>query len=211
MGLYQGLAYEAAKTTSATNMGVIVALMPLQSALLSSLLAGEAMSRSRLGGAMMSVTGLVFLTTQGHPMNLLHDAVHAGDALMLVAVASNALNGVLLKRWAIPLSTWEKLYIQVGFGILLLAPFWYLAPPSPITMQNAPLIAYAGTFASIGAPFCWINGVKQLGPSRASQYLNMLPLVVALAAFTLLREPLQLYHLAGGSLALAGVWLGQRQ
>jgi len=41
MGMYQGLAYQAAKSTSAINMGVVVALMPLMSALLASFFAGE--------------------------------------------------------------------------------------------------------------------------------------------------------------------------
>ncbi|MDC8756895.1 DMT family transporter [Janthinobacterium fluminis] len=209
MGMYQGLAYEAAKTTSAINMGVVVALMPLLSAMLASCFAGERLSAARLGGAGVSLLGLLVLSTHGQPGALLHGSVHPGDALMLVAVASNALYGVLLKRWALPLSTWQQLYVQIGFGILLLMPFWWLAPSSPITAQNIPLILYAGIPASIGAPFCWMNGIKRLGPARASLFMNLLPIFVALAAATLLGEQLHAYHLVGGLLALAGVWWGQ--
>src|ERR1700712_100597 len=49
MVIYQSLAYEAAKTTTAVNMGVMLALMPLMSAVLASLLAGERLSTARLG------------------------------------------------------------------------------------------------------------------------------------------------------------------
>ena len=211
MGMYQGLAYEAAKSTSAINMGVVVALMPLLSALLASFFAGEPLTASRVGGAGLSLIGLLFLSTHGHPGELLHGAAHLGDALMLVAVASNALYGVLLKRWAVPLSTWQQLYVQIGFGILLLLPFWWLAPSSPITAQNVPLILYAGIPASIGAPFFWMSGIKRLGPARASLFMNLLPIFVALAASTILGEQLHTYHAVGGLLALAGVWWGQRQ
>ncbi|SFC16079.1 Permease of the drug/metabolite transporter (DMT) superfamily [Polaromonas sp. OV174] len=211
MGMYQGLAYEAAKTTSATNMGVVMALMPLLSTLLASLFAGEALTGARIGGAGLSLLGLVFLSTQGHPAELLRGAARTGDALMLVAIASNALYGVLLKRWAVPLSTWQQLYVQIGFGTLLVLPFWWLAPSSPITANNIPLILYAGTAASIGAPFLWMSGIKRLGPARASLFMNLLPLFVALAASTLLDEQLHAYHAVGGLLALAGVWWGQRQ
>jgi drug/metabolite transporter (DMT)-like permease len=210
MAMYQGLAYEAAKTTSAVNMGLIVALMPLISAMLASCLAAERLSGARIGGAVVSLLGLAILCTRGDPGQLLHGAAHAGDALMLLAVASNALYGILLKRWTIALSTWEQLYVQIGFGILVLAPFWWLAPASPITGENLPLILYAGIAASIGAPFCWMKGVKRLGPARASMFLNLLPIFVALAASALLGEQLQRYHAAGGALALAGVWWGQR-
>jgi drug/metabolite transporter (DMT)-like permease len=211
MGMYQGLAYEAAKTTSAINMGVVVALMPLMSTLLASLLAGEAIRGARLGGAFLSLAGLVYLSTQGHPSDLLHGAAHVGDAIMLVAVASNALYGVLLKRWAVPLSTWQQLYAQIGFGLLAILPFWWLAPASPVTAQNLPLIMYAGTAASIGAPFFWMSGIKILGPARASLFMNLLPIFVAVAAAGLLGEALHGYHAVGGLLALAGVWWGQHK
>jgi drug/metabolite transporter (DMT)-like permease len=214
MAMYQGLAYEAAKTTSAVNMGVIVALMPLFSTLMASCLAAERLSAARIGGAVVSLLGLAVLCTGGAPgqfaQQLLHGEAHVGDALMLLAVASNALYGILLKRWAIPLSTWQQLYVQIGFGILILTPFWVMAPPSPITSENLPLILYAGIAASIGAPFCWMNGIKRLGPARASMFLNLLPLFVALAASALLGEQLHGYHAVGGLLALTGVWWGQR-
>lgn len=211
MSMYQGLAYQAAKSTSAINMGVVVALMPLMSALLASFFAGERLTASRLGGAGLSLLGLLFLSTQGHPSELLHGAAHWGDALMLIAVASNALYGVLLKRWAVPLTTFQQLYVQIGFGILVILPFWLLAPSSPITSQNIPLILYAGIPASIGAPFFWMSGIKQIGPARASLFMNLLPIFVAVAASTLLGEQLHTYHAVGGLLALAGVWWGQRQ
>ena len=211
MGMYQGLAYEAAKTTSAMNMGVVVALMPLMSATLANVFAGEAVSASRIGGAVLSLTGLVFLSTHGHPSELLHGAANLGDAIMLVAVASNALYGVLLKRWAIPLSTWQQLYVQIAFGVVVILPFWWMAPSSPITIHNVHLVMYAGIAASIGAPFCWMSGIKKLGPARASLYMNLLPIFVALAASTFLGEELHIFHAIGGVLALTGVWLGQRK
>jgi drug/metabolite transporter (DMT)-like permease len=202
MGMYQSLAYEAARTTSAINMGVIVATMPLMAALLS--------GRSNLGGAVLSLMGVVVLATQGSPAALAHGFVHVGDALMLVAVASNAVYGVLVRRWALPLSTWEQLYVQIGFGVLLLLPFWWVAPASPITLRNLPLVLYAGTAASIGAPYCWMSGIKRLGPARASLFMNLLPVFVAVAAWAVLGEQLHGYHAAGAALVLAGVWFGQR-
>ena len=113
--------------------------------------------------------------------------------------------------WALPLSTWEQLYVQIGFGVLCLAPFWWLAPAAPITAHNLPLVLYAGTAASIGAPFCWMNGIKRIGPARAAVFMNLLPLLVALGAWGLLGERLHGYHAAGGALVLAGLLWSQRR
>jgi drug/metabolite transporter (DMT)-like permease len=211
MALFQGLAYEAARTTTAVNMGVVVALMPLFSVLLGGMLAGEKPTGAALGGAGLSLLGVTILCTHGRPEEFLQGAARIGDLLMLIAVASNALYGVLLKRWALPLSTWEQLYVQAAFGIAFLLPFWIAAPPSPVTAQNLPMILYAGIPASVGAPFFWMLGIKKLGPARATLFMNLLPLFVALAAYALLGEDLKPYHALGGLLALAGVWWGQRK
>ena len=211
MATYQGLAYEAARTTTAINMGVIVATMPLMSALLAALAVRERPTRATIGGALLSLAGVVVLAAQGAPARLLHGGLHPGDALMVVAVASNAVYGVLLKRWALPLSTWEQLYVQIGFGVLCLAPFWWCAPAAPVTAAKLPLVLYAGTAASIGAPFCWMNGIKRIGPARASVFMNLLPVLVALGAWGLLGERLHGYHAAGGALVLAGLLWSQRR
>jgi drug/metabolite transporter (DMT)-like permease len=208
--VYQGLAYEAAKTTTAMNMGVIVAMMPLFSALLARTVTHEALSVRQVSGTLVSAAGIVYLITHGRPGALLSGQAHVGDALMLVAVFSNAIYGVLLRRWAIPLGTWTQLYVQIGFGTLLVLPFWLASDISPLTRANAPLVLYAALPASIGAPFFWMTGMRLLGPARTTLYMNLLPVLVALCAWLWLGEQPQAYHLVGGLAALAGVMLGSR-
>lgn len=208
MATYQSLAYEAARTTTAVNMGAIVACMPLLSALLASAMAGEALSARKLVGIAASLLGLLVLTTHGAPWALLQGSVQVGDVWMLVAVSSNALYGVLLKRWNLPLSTWQQLYAQIAMGILCLLPFWLGSHISPITAANAPLVLYAAIPASIGAPFFWMTGIKFWGAARATMTMNLLPVLVAVAAWALLGEELHTYHAVGGLVALAGVAWG---
>jgi drug/metabolite transporter (DMT)-like permease len=211
MATYQGLAYEAARTTSAVNMGVIQAMIPLLSALLAKGLSPEADSGRLIAGAIVSSIGLVVLTAQGHPFALLDGGVHRGDVWMLIAVSANSLYGVLLKRWTLPLTAWQQLHMQIGFGLLILTPFWIAGPISPITRANAPLILYAAIPASIGAPFFWMKAIKTLGASRAALFMNAIPLLVALAAWAALGEQLHVYHAVGGFIALLGVVWGLRQ
>ena len=207
MAMYQGLAYQAAITTSAIDMGVILALMPLVSALLAAAFAGEAMSARRLVGGAVSLAGLVVMTTRGDPSALLHGA-GVGDGLMLVAVTANSLYGVLLKRWAIPLSTWEQIYVQAGFGALLLLPFWLPGEKAAITHANAGLILFAAVPASLGAPYLWITGVKRIGAARSALFVNLLPPMVAAMAWLVWGEALTLTQLLGGAVALVGVRIG---
>ncbi|MEZ2220164.1 DMT family transporter [Rhizobium sp. RCC_161_2] len=211
MVIYQTLAYEAAKTTSAVNMGVIVALMPLLSTLLAGVLAGEKLTAASIAGGIISLIGLIYLTSQGHPAALLSGGFHIGDALMIVAVLSNSLYGVMLKRWAMPLPIWQQLFWQIGFSTILLIPVFLMGDISPITSANLPLILYAAIPTSLLAPLCWMIGIQKLGAARTSLLINLLPIVVAALAWAVLGEQLHSYHAIGGALALIGVGIGLRQ
>jgi drug/metabolite transporter (DMT)-like permease len=211
MVIYQSLAYEAAKTTSAVNMGVMLALMPLLSTFFASLLAGERLTAASITGGAISLIGLIYLTSQGDPMRLVNGGLHIGDGLMIIAVLANALYGVMLRRWAMPLSMWQQLFWQIGFSTLLLIPVFLMSDISPITTANLPLILYAAIPTSLIAPFCWMIGIHKLGAGRASLLINLLPIIVAALAWALLGEQLHSYHAIGGALALIGVGLGLRK
>ncbi len=211
MVVYQSLAYEAAKTTTAVNMGVMLALMPLMSALLASLLAAERLSLNRVAGGLVSLAGLAYLTSHGEPLTLLTGGFHIGDGLMLIAIAANSLYGVLLRRWTIPLTMWLQLFWQIAFATLLLVPVWLMGTISPITAANLPLILYAAIPTSLIAPLCWMTAIRQLGAARTALFINLLPVVVAILAWAILKEQLHAYHAIGGALALIGVGIGLRQ
>jgi drug/metabolite transporter (DMT)-like permease len=198
MGIYQGVAYLAAQTAPATDMGVILGLIPLTSALCAGVLSGELLTGRRVGGALLSLAGLVLLATKGKPWDFAAGGFQIGDALILLAVLSNALYSSLLKRWGLPLEHWEQLLAQIAFGVLLTFPLWLVGPKTPITSENLPLIFYAGIPASIGAPFFWLRGVKDWGAARAAQFMNLIPLSVALGAWIMLGETPFWYHAVGG-------------
>lgn len=205
MAAYQGIAYQAAKTTTAINMGVIISVMPLMAVLLANWFSGEGLKMRRVAGALVSLAGVIVLIAHGDLQVLIANGLHIGDGLMLAAVFANALYGVLLKRWAIPLATWDQLYVQIFFGMLATLPFWFASTISPVTAQNAPLILFAGVFASLLAPMLWIAGIRRLGAAQASLFINLLPVIVALLAWGLLGEELHGFHVIGGTIALIGV------
>lgn len=52
-------------------------------------------------------------------------------------------------------------------------------------------------------------GVLRIGPGKMSSYVNLVPVVTAIAAVLLLGEALHGYHLLGGGLTLVGLALAQ--
>lgn len=210
MVLYQSLAYYAAHSVSALFMGIIGALIPLLTVLLSVVILRIAPTVGILFGSIISFAGLVWLVSEGNLPLLLSHGLGKGELMMLAASASYALYGVLTKRWAIPLPIWQSLYMQIVFGVLLLLPGLLFAPDVTLNLHNIPLVAFAGLFASIIAPFLWIHGVQRLGASTTTIFMNLIPIFTALIAVLFLHEQLHSYHWIGGGLTLFGVILAQR-
>lgn len=210
MVLYQSLAYYAAHSVSALFMGILNALIPLLTVLLSVVVMRLAPTVGILLGSLLSFCGLVWLVSAGQPAQLLSHGLGKGEMMMFAASASYALYGVLTKRWAIPLPNWQSLWVQIFFGVLLLTPNFLMAPDVSLNAQNIPLVLFAAIPASVIAPFLWIQGVMRMGASTASIFMNLVPIFTAIIAVTFLHESLHSYHFIGGGITLAGVILAQR-
>jgi len=203
--LVQCLAYIAAQTTTATNMSLILALVPLLTVLLGVGLIGEVATVGAVLGGVVSLLGLSYLLSAGAPLSLLQHGISLGDGLMVVAALCYAAYNVLLKRWKLGLNTWHSLTMQIWAVIpLLFAYYLYRAAP-PVTVAGLPLVLYAGIGASLIAPFFWMRGVELLGPGRTSALINLLPVVSVAMAAAFLGEQLHAYHLIGGGVTLLGV------
>ncbi|WP_050467220.1 DMT family transporter [Herbaspirillum chlorophenolicum] len=211
MAVFQSLSYRAAESTTATNMAIVTALIPLLTALLSVVILGEAVTLGMAGGGALSFLGLLYLVGQGDISAALRGGVHLGDALMLLAALSYALYGVLLKRWKMNVPAWQAIYMQAIAALVFMLPQFLMLEPGTAALdaRTLPLIGYSGIGSSILLSFLWIEGVKKLGPSRCSIFINLLPVLTALFAIAWLNESMHAYHAIGGGVSLIGVLLTQ--
>ncbi|MFL9879072.1 DMT family transporter [Herbaspirillum rhizosphaerae] len=211
MALFQSLSYRAAESTTATNMAIVTALIPLLTALLSVIVLGEAVTIGMAVGGVLSFSGLLYLVGHGDMGTVLRDGVHLGDALMLLAALSYALYGVLLRLWKMSVPVWQAVYMQAIAALVLMLPQFVLLPAGTAALDahTLPLIGYSGIGSSILLSYLWIEGVKKLGPNRCSIFINLLPVLTALSAILWLHESMHAYHLIGGGISLIGVLLTQ--
>ncbi|MGY1892020.1 hypothetical protein A1354_03095 [Pseudomonas asplenii] len=210
MAVYQSLAYFAATLTTATNMGIILSLMPLMSLAMAIISLGQRLTAGALVGAVLSFAGVLVVVSSGSLGALLQHGVNMGDAMMLIATLAYAIYSTLLKKWQLRLPPLVLLYLQVLVAIVVLFPLYSASPKTGLTLQNIPLVLYACLLASMLAPLAWMQAVQRLGPSRTTLFFNLLPLITALIAAVVLKEQLAMYHLVGGLLTLGGVILSER-
>ncbi len=210
MAVYQSLAYFAATLTTATNMGIILSLMPLMSLAMAIVSLGQRLTAGALAGAVLSFAGVLVVVSSGSLGALLEHGVNLGDAMMLIATLAYAIYSTLLKKWQLRLPPLVLLYLQVLVAVVVLFPLFVASPKVGPTLQNIPLVLYACLLASMLAPLAWMQAVVRLGPSRTTLFFNLLPLITALIAAVVLNEQLAMYHLVGGVLTLGGVVLSER-
>lgn len=210
MAIYQGLSYSAAHYTSATNMGIILSLLPLTTLVLAVVVLGDILTAGALGGGLLSIVGVLVVVGQGSFTHLADHGIGIGDAMMFVAMLAYALYSVLLRKWRLPLAPWPSLYTQILFAIVVLLPFYLVSPKAGISPDNLAQLAFAIIPVSIVAPFIWMVGVARIGPRRATVMINLLPIFTALMSAFGLGEHLASYHYVGGALILVGVVLSER-
>ena len=211
MFLYQGLAYSAAHYTTATNMGIINAFIPVFTILVSMMLLREIPNRFAVIGSILSFVGLMYVIGRGDFANLTQLAGHSGDLIMVLAVFFYAFYGVFLKKWQLKVPLLLSLYVQIAFTLIYHLPFVLYLGIDTIDASNAASVLYAGAFPSLIAPLLWMMAVQYLGPNRTSIFMNLMPVFTAVIAYFWLHEDWTIYHTIGGVIILVGIALAQKK
>ena len=211
MVFYQGLAYSASHYTTATNMGIINAFIPIFTIFVSMAILKEIPNRFAVIGSLLSFIGLLYVMAQGNFASLLQLGGHWGDIVMVFAVFFYAFYGVFLKKWQLQIPLLISLYIQIGFTLVYHLPFILWFGLDPITPENAASVFYAGAFPSLVAPLLWMMAVQYIGPNRTSIFMNLMPVFTAIIAYFWLKEAWTIYHTIGGVIILLGIVLAQKK
>ena len=211
MVCYQGIAYTAAQYTSATNMGIINAFIPVFSIFLSLFILSIQPTKQAWLGVALSIIGLVYLIGQGNIKQIFQSTHLFGDVLMIIAVGLYACYGVFLQKWQLKLPLPLMLYVQVTFAVIFHLPLLAYLGLDALNANNYIPVVYAALFPSIVAPFVWMLAIRYLGSNSSSLFLNFMPVFTAIIAYFFLQEQWTHYHTVGGILVLAGVLIAQKK
>jgi drug/metabolite transporter (DMT)-like permease len=210
IALFHPLVFLALQHTSATNALITFSLTPVVILLVASAIAGRLPTMLHIGGASVSLTGAVILITRGEIAALTANGLNVGDFWMLAAVGVWAAYSLLLRRRPADLPQTVTLVGSVAFALPALVAFMLLSGPSLVVSVSLPLllgVGYIALFASVIGFLLWSHGVAELGPSRAGQFVHLMPVFGAALAFLFLGEPLSAAQVVGAVLVLTGLML----
>ncbi|MFZ0426830.1 MAG: DMT family transporter [Acidobacteriota bacterium] len=211
---YNVLFFKGLKLISAGRAALIVANNPVVIVLLSAVVFKERLTRSQFAGIILSVAGAVIVISRGDLRAVLDEGVGWGELFIAGCVASWAaysLVGKVVLRRLSPVSS--VCYAAVIGTVALLGPAFHFGLVQDLLSLPADgwiSIGYLGIFGTVLGFVWYYEGVRELGPSRASIFINLVPVFAILLAFLILGEPVTRSLLLGGCFVLAGVYLTNR-
>ncbi|MCX4543543.1 DMT family transporter [Streptomyces sp. NBC_01565] len=210
VALYNTLVHQAGLTTSASNMGMIMAASPVVMALYARV-GGERLGARRVSGLLLAALGVLLLVGDG---SLAFDFT-AGDLWMFGAALSFATYSALLRRKPAELGGLAFLLTTFVFGALMLAPAYAVSVTVQggfaLTPATGGMLLYVGVMSSAVAFFAWNKAVSVIGAARAGVVYYLQPVCVAGLGLLLLGERTGPAELLCMALILGGVALGARR
>lgn len=205
--------YAALVHTSAINVSIQQAAMPLVVFLLNFLLFRTSVAAAQLMGFLLSAIGILLIISHGEPSRLLALNFNMGDLIMLAGVVFYGIYTVALRLK--PILRWQTfLFALVLAGFITSLPFtiWEFAKGDGIipSVTGWAVVVFVSIFPSLLGQAYFIRGVERIGANRAGLFINLVPIFATLMSITILGEDFHLYHAIALALVLGGIGLAER-
>jgi len=208
---YNFFFFQGLQTIPASRASLIVTTNPTVIALCSALLFGDRLTPLRLLGISLALSGAIAVISNGHPLTLLSDGITQGDLLLIGCVASWVVYTLVGKIAMTDLSP----FAATTYACLIGTPLFIIpalregflsqiGAVAPVAWFSIIYLALLGTVVA----FCWYyEGLRAIGPARASIFINLVPVVAVLSGVLVLNEPFTPALAVGGCLVVLGVFL----
>ncbi|GIN20897.1 MAG TPA: EamA/RhaT family transporter [Bacillus bacterium] len=206
--------YGALQFTSTTKVSVLEAVIPVVTVLLSSFLLKEKLGSTQWAGILLSLTGAVWVIMDGKILQLAGSGWNMGDAIMIGAIITWSVYSIAVKQYMHLFPEYGAVLVMSGISVIALFPAvlfeWYFIGIPSLNGLNVVGLLYLGAFPSVVALVLYNRGVELLGPSRASVFLNFLPVATMGGAYLLLGESISIKQMFGALGVICGVILTTR-
>ena len=211
--VFNVLFYVAAHHTSAINLGIIQAVMPIFIFLIAFVRFRTPVTPLQIAGVAAAVLGVVLVATRGDLHNLVATQFNQGDLIMIGA-------SMLYAAYAVALRSRPASSALAFFAVMAAAAFVTSIPFALYEWLAGDLIWPNGTgwglivaialLPSLLSQLMFMRGVELIGPGRAGLFVNLTPVLSAALAVLLLGEQFHWYHAAALALVFGGIGLSER-
>jgi drug/metabolite transporter (DMT)-like permease len=220
IGLYNSLQYLALQSSTPINVTLVAAGLPVWMMLVGRLFFDAPIRPWQVGGALLSIAGVLVVLCRGDWHQLAALRLVIGDLYMILAtIVWSFYSWMLMQKTDAPAlrADWAAfLLVQVAYGVVFSGAFaaveWTVVVPHPVAWHPAVYgaLAYVALGPAVLAYRCWGAGVARAGPAVSAFFFNLTPLFAALLSAAFLGEPPHLYHMLAFALIVGGISVAGR-
>lgn len=202
----------ALRLTTSSQAGVIATSVPLMVSVGARLFLSEKLVRRTLVGLGLAMAGVVVLTLLNHPGGKAANPI-LGNLMEMGAMICAAANMIMVKQLSRRYSPWTLTALQVAAGAIFFLPgLWFLlrVPAAAWTLPVVLSLLFLGGLVTLGAFGLYNWGMSRIAASRASVFINLVPVFAVAIGWGLLGESLSLTQCIAATVVICGVWFSQR-
>lgn len=218
LALFQPLLYFIFETlginlTSASESGLMIALIPVVVAVMGYLFPGERPGRLQWTSILVSVAGAIFITVM---KGFNGGGSLAGFLFLAGAVLAAGVYNILSRKLSVSFKPIEITFFMMTSGCLAfnaISPAGHLAE-CRTALYFQPLgdpgmlitLIYLGILSSVGAFFLLNYMLSKREAAQVAVFRNLVTVISIFAGIIILNEQFKWFHVVGSVLILAGVW-----
>lgn len=202
---------EALINTTASQAGVVTSLMPIMVGIGAWAWLGEKITKNVIIGALMAMAGVIWLSLSAQSSSSAPNPIY-GNFMEFLAMVMAMGYALTLKKLSskfgpLFLTSFQVLVGSIFFAILLL--FKGTRIPTEFPLIPTLTVAYLGVVVSFGAYGLYNYGVSKMEVSKASLFINLIPVLSVALGYLILDEVLGLSQILGAVVILMGVYISQ--
>lgn len=192
MTFYHFFFFTALQYTTASNASVINASMPVITAILASFMLKEKLSAKKIVLILIAFLGVILTITKWNFIDIYNNGFNKGDLIMLCATTSWSVYGILVKKGIKNTSPLKMTTYSFLMCTLIMTPFAFKEIVFDGAL-NVPAhaylaILYMAIFPTVIGYTVQQACIKQLGPSQAALFVNLVPVFSIIMALIFLKE-----------------------
>lgn len=204
---------KALQLTSASQAGLITAMLPLLVVLGARFFLKERVTARTMLGFAIAIFGVCWLSLAAEVSDDAPQPI-LGNFLEFLAMCAATGYTLTMKHLSVRYSALFLTAVQSWVGALFFSLF-LLSPDINLPREFAPVptlaVVYLGSFVTLGAYLLFNFGVSKIPASQASGYVNLIPVFTVILGFLILGERFSLHQYVASFVVLTGVYISQHR
>ena len=202
---------KALENTTASQAGMICALLPLLVAIAARIFLGERISARTLTGFILAISGAVWLSASAKPESEAPNPA-LGNLLEFIAMLCATGYIITVKRLTSRYSPFALTALQAFVGAVFYLPVLFLPAttlPAHLDLGGVLSIVYLGIFVTLGAYGLYNYALSRVPATQASAFVNLIPVLTIMMGWLILGEAFTPIQYLAALLIFTGIFLSQ--